>query len=231
MRRAFNLLGGLLFAVGLGGLALMMIVATGALVETAIGKSILRESLQQDWSSPTAEGAVASPTPAARPAVGPTAPPTLRPTPTPEPRLPITGLRIAGIGLETRVVPASFVEGKDGGSWEVPAFAAGHAEFTAGAGAVGNAVLLGHVDSLRSGDVFRDLARVQVGDTLEVWSANRRFDYRVVATWSVPRTDGTVMQPTPRASLSMITCTGRWLPLERDFSHRLVVRAELVRRY
>ena len=190
-----------------------------------------RGSALEGRESPTPEEAVATPTSTALPTATATGTPTLRPTPTPEPRLPISGLRIASIGLETKVVPARFVEGQGGGTWEVPAFAAGHAEFTAGAGAVGNAVLLGHVDSLRSGDVFRDLARVSMGDTLEVWSGNRRFDYRVVAIWSVPRTDGSVMQPTPKVSLSVITCTGQWLPLERDFSHRLVVRAELVRRY
>jgi len=181
---------------------------------------------RQGGSTPLS--ATPSPTPKEQPTASPT--PTPRPTPTPEPRLAITGLRIPSIGLETKVVPAEFVEGGGGGSWQVPAFVAGHAEFTAGAGAVGNAVLLGHVDSLRSGDVFHDLERVSMGDVIEVWSGDRRFDYRVVAIWSVPRTDGTVMQPTPKPSLSLITCTGRWLPLERDFSHRLVVRAELVRR-
>ena len=169
------------------------------------------------------------PMPSATATLAPTATPTSRPSPTPEPRLPITALRIASIGLETQVVQARYVQGKDGGNWEVPAFVAGHADLTAGAGAPGNAVLLGHVDSIRSGDVFRDLGRVAMGDLVEVWSGNRRFEYRVVAIWSVPRTDGSVMQPTPRPSLTAITCTGQWLPVERDFSHRLVVRAELSR--
>jgi hypothetical protein len=36
-----------------------------------------------------------------------------------------------------------------------------------------------------------------------------------------------VVAPTAAASLSLITCTGRWLPAVGDFAERLVVRAEL----
>lgn len=171
-----------------------------------------------------------SPTPRpSTPTAIPTKTSTPRPSPTAEPRLPITGLRINSIDLETKVVPAKFIDGSGGGNWEVPAFMAGHADHTAGAGAQGNAVLLGHIDSIRSGDVFHALPHVSMGDIIEIWSENRRFQYRVAAIWSVPRGDSTVVQPTPTRSISLITCTGQWLPLERDYSHRLVVRADLVR--
>ena len=262
MRRLLNLVGDLLFAVGMGGLAVMAITSLNSLIEIAGGPSALSvpiasvashtvASIQEVISTsalahgrqatavPNAERQAGlrndegrgSPTPGPSPTPSITSTPTLRPTPTPEPSPPITGLRIPSIGLQTKVVPAEFVEGTDGGSWNVPAFVAGHAEFTAGAGAAGNAVLIGHVDSIRSGDVFHNLSGVSMGDSVEVWSGNRRFDYQVVAIWSVPRTDGTVMQPTPKPSITLITCTGQWLPLQHDFSHRLVVRAELVRKY
>ncbi len=262
MRRLLNLVGDLLFAVGMGGLAVMAITSLNSLIEIAGGPGVLSVPIasiashtavsieeaistsalahdRQATAVPSAEtqtgipddGGKGSPTPAATPTASATSTPTLRPTPTPEPRLPITGLRIPSIALQTKVVPAEFVEGTDGGNWNVPALVAGHAEFTAGAGAAGNGVLIGHVDSIRSGDVFHNLSGVSMGDSVEVWSGNRRFDYRVVAIWSVPRTDGTVMQPTPKPSLTLITCTGQWLPLQHDFSQRLVVRAELVRKY
>ncbi|MGI5837969.1 MAG: sortase, partial [Chloroflexota bacterium] len=197
---------------------------TASAVRTVEGAGDLRTQ-SEGTATPTL-----SPTPLpATPTPSPTKTATPKPSPTPEPRLPITGLRIESIGLETKVVPAKFVEGNGGGTWEVPAFLAGHADKTAGAGALGNAVLLGHIDSIRSGDVFHALPQVAMGDIIEVWSDNRRFRYRVVAIWSVPRDDGSVVQATPTRSISIITCTGQWLPLEQDYSHRLVVRADLVR--
>ena len=278
MRRALEILGNLLFALGLGGLALVMIVSLGILVLRVTenrglpapfsggpgNEGVSAHGTVQPSAADLAEPATPTPSstpvpvqaatgdgeprtaplddvePIAEETATPTPPPPTptatatstplpRPSPTPEPQLPITGLRIPSIGLETKVVPAKFVDDKNGGTWEVPAFVAGHADHTAGAGAMGNAVLLGHVDSIRSGDVFHALSRVAIGDVVEVWSENRQFIYRVVAIWSVPRSDGTVVQPTPSASLSLITCTGQWLPMDRDFSHRLVVRADLAR--
>src|SRR5205807_10290700 len=55
----------------------------------------------------------------------------------------ITHVAINSIKLDTDVVPAPYSEA-DGGTWEIPKFVAGHAEYTAGAGQRGNAVLFGH---------------------------------------------------------------------------------------
>lgn len=143
-----------------------------------------------------------------------------------EPVRPITRLRIDRIRLDTEVVLAKFVE-KDGGTWDVPAFKAGHAEFTAGAGQSGNAVLVGHVTSLTLGNVFQELERVRVGDRIEVVSGAREFDYQVTEVRVVPRTEVSVIEPTENASISLITCTGVWLPHLRDYADRLVVRGEL----
>src|SRR5438067_270543 len=76
---------------------------------------------------------------------------------------PITRVEIARIGLRSPVVLSKYLD-SDGGTWEIPAFRVGHAEFTAGAGQPGNAVLLGHLTSIGVGQVFRDLNRVRVGD-------------------------------------------------------------------
>lgn len=142
------------------------------------------------------------------------------------PRLPITRVVAPRIGLDAEVVPSRLVE-KDGGiTWEVPKFKAGHAERTAGAGQPGNAVLLGHVDSLNSGNVFKDLDQVRVGDLVQVYSGPRRFDYTVVDSRSVQRTDVSVLAATATPSVSLLTCTGTWNPLIWDYPERLVVRAE-----
>jgi LPXTG-site transpeptidase (sortase) family protein len=143
------------------------------------------------------------------------------------PFLPITRVLIPRLRLETDVAPAKLIERDGGLMWDVPSFRAGHAEGTAGAGGLGNAVLFGHLTSRSAGSVFRDLGRVRVGDRVQVFSETEAFDYRVVEVRTTPRTDLSVLRPMRMASLSLITCAGTWLPLLRDYTQRLVVRAEL----
>ncbi len=66
-----------------------------------------------------------------------------------------------------------------------------------------------------------------MGDTIQIMSGTTRFEYRVVDVRSVERTDVSVLQPTQTATVSLITCTGRWLPTIWDYTERLVVRADL----
>lgn len=144
--------------------------------------------------------------------------------------LPISHLSISSIDLSVDVVPADMVERDGGWTWTVPAFKVGHAVGTAGAGDAGTALLLGHVESLHSGNVFATLDRVGVGDSVRVTSENDRvFDYDVVSVTRVPRDDTSAFAQTDVPSLSMVTCAGIWLPTVWDFSERLVVRAELAR--
>lgn len=150
------------------------------------------------------------------------------PTATPATPLSITKVTIPRIALDAEVVPARLVDNAGGVTWEVPPFRVGHAEHTAGAGERGNAVLLGHVTSQSVGNVFQELDRVEVGDVLEVSSESRTFEYRVVQVHRVARTDVSVVQPTDSAAVTLITCTGVWLPGIRDYAERLVVRGEHV---
>lgn len=142
---------------------------------------------------------------------------------------PITRLAIPSIDLDAEVVTANLVAVEGGVTWEVPAFKVGHAEGTAGAGQLGNAVMLGHVTSVHSGNVFQELERVHDADLVRVFSDADEFDYRVVSTAHVSRTDSSVLDPTQTPSVSLITCTGVWLPTIWDYTERLVVRAELTR--
>jgi LPXTG-site transpeptidase (sortase) family protein len=154
--------------------------------------------------------------------------PVAAPAPTPHPILPITRVVIPRIDLDSEAVPADLVAQDGGVTWEVPAFKIGHAQSTASAGAPGNAVLVGHVDSRGLGNVFEQLDASRVGDQVQVFSGGeRRFDYRVVDVRKVGRRDVSVVQPTDLPSLTLITCSGMWLPLVADYAERLVVRAEL----
>jgi len=140
----------------------------------------------------------------------------------------ITHLTLDRIGLDAEVVPARLVERNGATTWEVPAFKIGHAESTGDAGEPGNAVLLGHVTSVHSGNVFEHLDQAREGDLVQVQTDAERFLYRVVEIERVPRTDSQVLEQGSTPTISLITCTGMWLPTIWDFTERLVVRAELV---
>ncbi|MBA2527862.1 MAG: sortase [Pyrinomonadaceae bacterium] len=94
-------------------------------------------------------------------------------------------------------MPARLVEQRGGLTWEVPAFRAGHAEATAGAAELGNAILLGHVTSRQAGNVFKDLDKARAGDQVLVlsgssasttgWSRCVRSTGRTCRSWRRPR--------------------------------------------
>ena len=77
----------------------------------------------------------------------------------------------------------------------------GHIEETALPGAEGNSGIAGHRDGF-----FRGLKDIQPGDTIEVDTLTRKEIYRVERTWIVDPTDVTVLDPTPSASLTLVTC-------------------------
>jgi LPXTG-site transpeptidase (sortase) family protein len=143
---------------------------------------------------------------------------------------PITWVAIPRIALRADVVPAPLIRQDGDTTWEVPPFRVGHAQYTAGAGQIGNAVLIGHLASLRDGAVFQTLDRARVGDIVQLASGSRTFDYRVTGMRIVPRSDISVVSWTPTASATLITCAGPWIPALDDYADRLVVRAELVPR-
>jgi sortase A len=120
------------------------------------------------------------------------------------------------------------VEDGDSVTWDIPKFVAGHAESTAGAGQVGNAVVLGHLISRTLGNVFENLDRTRPGDVLHVRSGAQEFNYTVVDVRNVDRLDVDVLDPTSTPTITLITCAGVWNPLLHDYMERLIVRGELM---
>jgi LPXTG-site transpeptidase (sortase) family protein len=141
--------------------------------------------------------------------------------------LPISRIAIPSIKLEAEVVVAPFVD-RDGGTWDVPPYKAGHAQLTPGAGEVGNTVIFGHLTSLTLGNVFEHLDRTQAGDVVRLYTGDRSFDYRITQVRRVARDDVSVLNPTDKPAVTLITCAGIWLPFVHDYSERLVVRGDLV---
>jgi LPXTG-site transpeptidase (sortase) family protein len=153
--------------------------------------------------------------------------PTAAVSPTSTPFRPITRVVIPSISLDAPSVPTTLVTRDGATTWDVPRLKIGHAVDTGGAGSPGNAVLVGHVTSQTLGNVFQHLHEVTPGALIEAFSAGQEFDYRVTSVRTVSRSDLSVVQPTTAASLTLITCTGVWLPVVNDYAQRTVVRAEL----
>jgi LPXTG-site transpeptidase (sortase) family protein len=206
----FRVLGNLFVVVGLAGLAYLAVATSGVLQPA-------REPIPM---------ALRAPSPASELPGEETA--GVQAEPTVEPPAPIVHIRVPRLQIDSEVVPSPFVQVEDSGTWEVPAFKVGHAEFTAAAGQIGNAVLFGHVTSRSLGNVFQSLERARRGDLVEISSPSQDFSYQVVDIKRVPRTDVSVVEPTDSRSASLITCIGIWLPHLNDYAERLVVRAELL---
>jgi LPXTG-site transpeptidase (sortase) family protein len=137
----------------------------------------------------------------------------------------VTRIEIPRIGLRADVVFAPLVHEGNDTTWAVPAYRVGHAQYSAGAGDIGNVVLIGHVSSLDAGSVFHDLHLVRNGDVVLVTSRVAAYRYVVSYSEIVSRSDVSVVSWTPNRSLTLITCAGAWVPAIDDYTSRLIVRA------
>jgi LPXTG-site transpeptidase (sortase) family protein len=140
-------------------------------------------------------------------------------------------LAIPSINLDTDVKQGGVVQDKAGNwIWQTLPFVAVHyGDLTALVGAHGNAVIAGHVVTLREGNVFRSLYQVGLDDEVRVWDdQGREHDFRVVDVKLVPPTDLSPMAHTVDPTLTLITCGGNFDPIRREFSDRLVVTAKPV---
>ena len=105
--------------------------------------------------------------------------------------------------------------------------------FTARPGSGSNAVFSAHVDYRGYGPaVFADLKKLEKGDLVEVHTADGAVHrYEVTLSLSYPAETAPfedIVGPTSREVITLITCTGSFDQAARQYSHRLVVRAERV---
>jgi Sortase domain len=97
-------------------------------------------------------------------------------------------------------------------------------------GAVGPAVIAGHVDSTRGVAVFFRLHELTAGDWVEVLRGNRWVAFRVVATSRYAKSrfpTAQVYGPTPDPQLRLITCGGAFDRSRRSYVDNVVVFAVL----
>ncbi len=103
-----------------------------------------------------------------------------------------------------------------------PGYTLTHFTFSAGLGELGNYVLYGHDDI--QGNILRYLPTMRVGDHIDLYQGALHLEYTVTGSKVVPPSDVSVLNPTPDATLTLISCT----PFDVD-SARIVVTATLLR--
>lgn len=121
-------------------------------------------------------------------------------------------LRIPALGLVVPVYASTTSSALDRG--------AGHIQGTAALGAEGNAAIAGHRDGF-----FRALSRIRLGQTLyiETIGGNRR--YRVTEMRIVTPADVSVLAPTSRPTVTLVTCYPFYFV--GPAPSRFIVRAEI----
>ena len=140
-------------------------------------------------------------------------------------------IRIPALGIDTVVesvgVTASGLMDVPSNIWD-----AGWLETGAKPGAAGQAIIDGHLDSVRGSAVFSDLHRLQPGDRVYVSDAAGHEAAFSVTALQVEPLDGfptlRVFGPAKGRLLNLITCAGHFDPVRRTYDHRLVVSATLV---
>jgi LPXTG-site transpeptidase (sortase) family protein len=138
--------------------------------------------------------------------------------------MPARRLVIPTIGVDTKVIQlGTKIDRRGQLAWETAPFAVGQHKGLGGAGQTGNLVLSGHVSSPAEGAVFQRLPDLKVGEGVIVATEERQLLYRVVDTKVVTPDEVAVLQTTPDATATLITCVP-----DGVYSHRLVVTARLV---
>lgn len=133
------------------------------------------------------------------------------PIPTPGPEQ-ATQIQIPAIDVDAPIV--------QGDGWEQLKQGVAQHVGSADPGQMGNMVLSAHNDVF--GEIFRDLDKLEQGDTVLIFTANYSFTYVVTETKIVAPTDVEVMAATPDSVLTLISC----YPYMVD-SKRIVVQASL----
>lgn len=131
--------------------------------------------------------------------------------PTPSPQ------QARSIQIDALDVRAPIVQGVD---WEALKRGVGQHIGSANPGEEGNLVLAGHNDIF--GEVFRYLDQLESGDEIVVHTDGQSFTYLVTASFVVEPTQVEVMNPTPDATLTLISC----YPYLID-NQRIIVQAAL----
>jgi hypothetical protein len=133
-------------------------------------------------------------------------------------------VEVAAVGLSAAVVPVGLTSGGD--MAVPPPTVVGWYQLGPAPGAVGPAVLVGHVDSRSGPAVFYRLTALHVGDTVVVDRADgSRARFSISAVTVVDKAAfplAAVFAPTRGPALRLITCTGPFDPYRHHYTESLI---------
>jgi sortase (surface protein transpeptidase) len=200
-------------------LATVFVAGLVVIVTAAAGLLLTRHGSPARHPAPPGVGAMPAPT---GPIVAP--PQTAQPRPVGRP----VSLSIPLIGVHTRLITLGLTRD---GSLQVPASTSVAGWFTGGPrpGAVGSAVIAGHIDSYRGPGVFFRLDELRPGNRIYVRRSDRTtVMFRVTAVHRYLKDHfptQTVYGATPDAELRLITCGGAFDSATGHYLSNIVVYA------
>ncbi|WP_338105033.1 class F sortase [Modestobacter muralis] len=216
---------------------LAVVLAVVALVAVVVAVTGQQRAPQPaaagDPGTTSAAPSSAAPSTAAPSPVAPAAPPAATSTAPAEKVAAPVSLAVPSIGVTSDLLQLGL---NDDGTVEVPPLGpndqAGWYERGPAPGAVGPALLLGHVDSAAAGPgVFFDLGAVQPGDEVEVTRADGTVAVFAVDRVEVhPKDDFPTIEVygnTPDAQLRLITCGGAFDSAARSYEDNVIVFATM----
>ena len=198
-----------------------IVLAAGLVVIAAGTAGLLLTRHSTTALRPVAAGVAALPAP-----TGPiVAPPQ---SDTPAPVASPVALTIPLIGVKTNLITLGLAAG---GALQVPSSTSIAGWYTGSPrpGAIGSAIIVGHIDSLTGPGVFYRLAELRAGDDVYVQRADgTTAEFRVTSVQTYLKDKfptQTVYGPTPDAELRLITCGGAFDPATGHYLSNIVVYA------
>ena len=195
--------------------------AAGLVVIVAGSAGLLLSRHSTPALRPVAAGVAALPAPTG-PIVAP--PQSAQPAPVASP----VSLTIPLIGVKTQLITLGLAAG---GAMQVPSSTSVAGWYTGSPrpGAVGSAIIVGHIDSETGPGVFYRLPELHRGDSVYVKRADgSTAEFRVTSIQTYLKDHfptQTVYGPTPDAELRLITCGGAFNAATRHYLNNIVVYA------
>ena len=203
----------------------VIVFAAGLAVITAGLAGLLLTRHSTPALRPVAVGVAALPAPTG-PIVAP--PPSAQPSPVASP----VSLTIPLIGVKTQLITLGLATG---GALQVPSSTSVAGWYTGSPrpGAVGSAIIVGHIDSLTGPGVFYRLPELRPGDDVYIKRADGTMaEFRVTSVQTYLKDQfptQTVYGPTPDAELRLITCGGAFDAATGHYLSNIVVYATQVK--
>jgi LPXTG-site transpeptidase (sortase) family protein len=146
----------------------------------------------------------------------------------PDPVARPVSLTIPIIGVQTQLITLGLTTG---GALQVPSTTSVAGWYTGGPrpGAIGSAVIVGHVDSVHGPGVFYRLSELTAGDKVYVKRADKTMaEFRVTSVHTYLKDDfptESVYGPVPDAELRLISCSGAFDPATGHYLSNVVAYA------